>query len=160
MFDIGLQEMLVIGVLALLVFGPSKLPELGRMIGRAMREFRRASDEFRTTVETNLQINEPDPPAPIASTVPAPPGETAPAPPSALPSEAEASTAFETGSPPPPTETGEPLLAQRGSKLFHRRECAWAGRIPEIERVYFKRVSDARDQGFVTCPVCEPWEPT
>ena len=55
MFDIGFQEMLVIGVLALLVFGPGKLPELGRMIGRALREFRRASDEFRSTVETNLQ---------------------------------------------------------------------------------------------------------
>ena len=61
MFDIGLQEMLVIGVLALLVFGPSKLPELGRMVGRAMREFRRASDEFRSTVETNLHINDLDP---------------------------------------------------------------------------------------------------
>src|SRR5688572_6044966 len=61
MFDIGLQEMLVIGVIALLVFGPSKLPELGRMVGRALREFRRASDEFRTTVETNLHINDPDP---------------------------------------------------------------------------------------------------
>src|SRR5436309_7947230 len=66
MFDIGLQEMLVIGVLALLVFGPSKLPELGRMVGRALREFRRASDEFRSTVETNLHINEPDPP-PVSS---------------------------------------------------------------------------------------------
>ena len=44
MFDIGLQEMLVIGILALLVFGPSKMPELGRMVGRALREFRRASD--------------------------------------------------------------------------------------------------------------------
>jgi sec-independent protein translocase protein TatA len=41
MFDIGFQEMLVIGVLALLVFGPGKLPELGRMIGRALREFLR-----------------------------------------------------------------------------------------------------------------------
>src|SRR3970282_1049544 len=62
MFDIGLQEMLLVGVIALLVFGPSKLPELGRMVGRAMREFRRASDEFRSTVETNLHINDPDPP--------------------------------------------------------------------------------------------------
>ena len=62
MFDIGLQEMLVIGVLALLVFGPSKLPELGRMVGRLMREFRRASDEFRSTVETNLNMNDLDPP--------------------------------------------------------------------------------------------------
>jgi len=62
MFDIGLQEMLVIGVLALLVFGPSKLPELGRMVGRTLREFRRASDEFRTTVETNLNFHDLDPP--------------------------------------------------------------------------------------------------
>src|SRR5919106_5237563 len=61
MFDIGLQEMLLIGVIALLVFGPTKLPELGRMMGRAMREFRRASDEFRSTVETNLHINDPEP---------------------------------------------------------------------------------------------------
>src|SRR5256885_13133310 len=61
MFDIGLQEMLVIGVIALLVFGPSRLPELGRMVGRAMREFRRASDEFRSTVETNLNLNDSDP---------------------------------------------------------------------------------------------------
>jgi Tat protein translocase TatB subunit len=66
MFDIGFQEMVLIMVLALLVFGPSKLPELGKMIGRAMREFRKASDEFRTTVETNLKINEiDDPPPPI-----------------------------------------------------------------------------------------------
>src|SRR5881296_849418 len=86
MFDIGLQEMLVIGVLALLVFGPSKLPELGRMIGRALREFRRASDEFRSTVETNLHINDPDPPLPepIVDATPVTPMPTA-----SLPSEAE-----------------------------------------------------------------------
>src|SRR2546425_13246722 len=81
MFDIGLQEMLVIGVLALLVFGPSKLPELGRMVGRALREFRRASDEFRSTVETNLHINEPDPPPAVAGAQPAtrqPPTATPP----------------------------------------------------------------------------------
>jgi sec-independent protein translocase protein TatA len=61
MFDIGFQELLVIGVLALLVFGPSKLPELGRMLGRALRELRRASEEFRSTIETNLHIDDPDP---------------------------------------------------------------------------------------------------
>ncbi len=87
MFDIGLQEMLVIGVLALLVFGPSKLPELGRMVGRAMREFRRASDEFRSTVETNLHINDPDPPPPPApDPMPVPVDAT---PTSSLPSELE-----------------------------------------------------------------------
>jgi len=77
MFDVGLQEMLLIGVIALLVFGPSKLPELGRMLGRAMREFRRASDEFRQTVETNLHINDPDPviQSPAVETPPAPVGD-------------------------------------------------------------------------------------
>jgi sec-independent protein translocase protein TatA len=152
MFDIGLQEMLVIGVLALLVFGPSKLPELGRMIGRAMREFRRASDEFRATVETNLHINEPDPPPPepVASVeTPVPlPSELEPvAPESAAPAVVEA-------------EHGEPFVSQRGSRLFHRRECDWVKRIAELDRVYFKRVADAREQGFGTCPVCEPWEPS
>src|SRR5512134_3123649 len=62
MFDIGFQELILIFVLALLVFGPKNLPQLGRSLGRAMREFRRASDEFRSTIETNLQMNEPDPP--------------------------------------------------------------------------------------------------
>ena len=57
MLDIGVQEILVIMVLALIVFGPDKLPDLGRRLGRAMREFRRASDEFRSTVEQNLQLN-------------------------------------------------------------------------------------------------------
>ena len=58
MLDIGFQELIIIMVLALLVFGPERLPELGRKLGRAMREFRRASDEFRSTVETNLQLHE------------------------------------------------------------------------------------------------------
>ncbi len=61
MFDIGLQELALIFVIALLVFGPKNLPQLGRSLGRAMREFRRASDEFRSTIETNLKINELDP---------------------------------------------------------------------------------------------------
>jgi Tat protein translocase TatB subunit len=159
-FDIGLQEMLVIGVLALLVFGPSKLPELGRMVGRAMRELRRASDEFRTTVETNLNINEADPS--VRPPEPTPPLDTPPL-------TFEGSTESQPGTDasaapadplaPAATDIGEPLCAQRGSRLFHRRECAWVPRIPEIERVYLKRVSDARDQGYVECPVCEPWEP-
>jgi TatA/E family protein of Tat protein translocase len=157
MFDIGLQEMLVIGVLALLVFGPSKLPELGRMVGRAMREFRRASDEFRSTVETNLHINDPDPLPEPATT--AEPATTSP---SSLPSELEpvAAETTETTAPAPEPEHGEPFVARRGSRIFHRRECTWVGRIPELDRVYLKRVAEAREQGYGTCPVCEPWEPS
>ena len=159
MFDIGLQEMLVIGVLALLIFGPSKLPELGRMVGRALREFRRASDEFRSTVETNLHINEPDPPPPSYTSTPTS-AESSPAP---LPSEREplapetsdVAVAVEGEA----VEHGEPYCAQRGSRLFHRRDCGWVARIPEVERVYMKTMAEAREQGLTTCPVCEPWEP-
>ena len=156
MFDIGLQEMLVIGVLALLVFGPSKLPELGRMVGRAMREFRRASDEFRSTVETNLHINDPDPPPPEPAAVTTVAEPEMPVP---LPSELEPVSPETTAESVTEPEHGEPFVAQRGSRLFHRRECSWVPRIPEIDRVYLKRVAEAREQGYGTCPVCEPWEP-
>jgi sec-independent protein translocase protein TatA len=152
MFDIGFQEMLVIGVLALLVFGPGKLPELGRMIGRALREFRKASDEFRATVETNLHINDPDP-----IIAPHPASEATPT--TAVPIEAgTVSTAVE-AAPTVAVEPGEPYCAQRTSRLFHKSDCAWVARIPEAERAYFKHVAEAREQGFATCPVCEPWEP-
>jgi len=152
MFDIGFQEMLVIGVLALLVFGPGKLPELGRMIGRALRELRRASDEFRSTVETNLHINDPDPIIPPATAPEPTPVATAPA------ETAAVSTPVEPG-PAVAVEPGEPYCAQRASRLFHKSDCAWVARIPETERAYFKHVAEAREQGFTTCPVCEPWEP-
>jgi sec-independent protein translocase protein TatB len=154
MFDIGLQEMLVIGVLALLVFGPSKLPELGRMVGRFMREFRRASDEFRSTVETSLNMNDLDPlPSTPAST---PVADVAPA----LPSETEPAIAAEDTSVAVAVaeEHGEPFCAQRGSRIFHRRDCAWVRRIPEPERTYMKTITEAREAGLATCPVCEPWE--
>jgi TatA/E family protein of Tat protein translocase len=156
-FDIGLQEMLVIGVLALLVFGPSKLPDLGRMVGRALREFRRASDEFRSTVETNFHINDPDPPpAESSASVSEPatatlPSESEPLSPETI--DGAVAVAAE------PVAHGEPYVSQRGSRLVHRRECGWVGRIPEAERVYLKLLAEARDQGLTNCPVCEPWEP-
>ena len=154
MFDIGLQELLVIGVLALLVFGPSKLPELGRMFGRAMREFRRASDEFRSTVETNLKINEDL--EPVIT-----PTETAAAPTATetLPSEAEATTA-ERRSEAQSSVSTEPFCSQRGSRLYHRSSCDWVRRIPPGERIDFASMSAAKGEGLAGCPVCEPWEPT
>ena len=154
MFDIGLQELVLIFVIALLVFGPKNLPQLGRSLGRAMREFRRASDEFRSTIETNLRINEPDPlpepPPVVTQPEPEPVAAAAALPESVLnPYDAQ----------PIPVPEGEAYLAQRGAKLFHGRDCSWARRIPEPDRVYFKRVAEARDAGFAACPVCEPWEP-
>jgi Tat protein translocase TatB subunit len=159
MFDIGFQEILLIGVLALLVFGPSKLPELGRMFGRAMREFRRASDEFRTTVETNLHINDPYPDPPSTDSASADFASVGTAPVAVASSDTASSPETPAPSASEPDST-EPFCAQRGSKIFHRSECTWVKRIPEIERQYFKALADARDQGLQTCPVCEPWEPS
>ena len=156
MFDVGLQELLVIGVLALLVFGPSKLPELGRMFGRAMREFRRASDEFRSTVESNLKINEEPEPviAPTVTETAASPTATEP-----LPSEAEATPSALRSEAPVAVST-EPFCAQRGSRLYHRNSCDWVRRIPPGERVDLASMSAAKGEGLAGCPVCEPWEPS
>lgn len=59
MFGIGFPELLVIMVVALLIFGPAKLPELARSLGRGLAEFRRASNDLRSTIMT-----EAEPPAP------------------------------------------------------------------------------------------------
>lgn len=158
MFDIGLQELVVIFVLALLVFGPRNLPQLGRSLGRAMREFRRASEEFRSTIETNLEINSPDPaPSPFPEPAPVEPAPAAPTPATA---EASAAVSGPDAPPAPGAEepAGEPFLAQRGAKLFHARDCGWARQVAEPERLYFKRVADAKEAGFLVCPVCDPWE--
>ena len=54
MGSIGTQEMIVIFVLALLFFGPKKLPELGRTVAKAMGEFRRASAELKSTFDREM----------------------------------------------------------------------------------------------------------
>ena len=58
MGNVGLPELLVIFVVALLVFGPKKLPELGRSLGKGIAEFRRASAELRTSLEKEVQSME------------------------------------------------------------------------------------------------------
>ena len=54
MGPLGIPEMIFIFVLALLVFGPKKLPELGKTFGKGMAEFRRASNELKTTFQTEM----------------------------------------------------------------------------------------------------------
>ena len=51
MFDIGLPELLVIVVIALIVFGPNKLPELAKSLGKAMREFKKATEEMKESFQ-------------------------------------------------------------------------------------------------------------
>lgn len=55
MGPVGWQEMVIIFIVALVLFGPKKLPELGRTLGRAITEFRRASNELKSTFEREMQ---------------------------------------------------------------------------------------------------------
>ena len=55
MGPIGWQEMMMLFLLALVLFGPKKLPELGRMLGKAITEFRRAQSELKSTFEREMQ---------------------------------------------------------------------------------------------------------
>ena len=55
MGPLGAPEMFVIVLLALLLFGPKKLPELGRMLGKGLTEFRRAKNELKSTFESHMQ---------------------------------------------------------------------------------------------------------
>jgi len=54
MLNIGPQELLLILVVALIVVGPTRLPELGRSIGKGLREIRKAQDEVKRTIQVNL----------------------------------------------------------------------------------------------------------
>lgn len=54
MGPLGVQEIIAIFVIALLLFGPKKLPELGRTLGKALSEFRRAKNELKATFESHL----------------------------------------------------------------------------------------------------------
>ena len=52
--NLGFPEMIFIFLLALIIFGPKKLPEIGRQIGRALNEFKRASNEFKAQIESEI----------------------------------------------------------------------------------------------------------
>jgi sec-independent protein translocase protein TatA len=57
--SIGFGEILIILAIALIVFGPRRLPEMGRTIGRSLREFRRAAAEMRAEIEEDLDDEPP-----------------------------------------------------------------------------------------------------
>src|SRR5437867_7184127 len=59
--SIGGPELVVIFIVALLIFGPRKLPELGRMLGKGMAEFRRAANDLKDSLETEVAREQPAP---------------------------------------------------------------------------------------------------
>ena len=56
--SIGMPELIIILVIALIIFGPRKLPELGRSLGRSINEFKKASNELRSTLEDEIRVEE------------------------------------------------------------------------------------------------------
>ena len=52
--NLGFPEMIFLFLMALIIFGPKKLPEIGRQIGRALNEFKRASNEFKAQIESEI----------------------------------------------------------------------------------------------------------
>jgi len=56
--SIGMPELLVIFTVALLVFGPRKLPELGRSLGKSLQEFKRASNELKHTLDEEISLEQ------------------------------------------------------------------------------------------------------
>jgi TatA/E family protein of Tat protein translocase len=56
--SIGMPELIIILTIALIIFGPRKLPELGRSLGKSLGEFKRASNELRNTLDEEIRIEE------------------------------------------------------------------------------------------------------
>jgi TatA/E family protein of Tat protein translocase len=99
-FGIGAPELIFILVLALLIFGPKRLPQIGRTLGKGMAEFRRASTELQRAI--NTQIEEPEPPRRPA------PAATQPA------AAAHEPTALDQAAAPPAGVTAEPITPGAG----------------------------------------------
>lgn len=85
--QIGPAEIIVILLVGLLVFGPKRLPEIGRQVGRGMRELRKFQDTVKGELDEVLHFHEDDPPATNGST----PVTAADAPPALPPADADSS---------------------------------------------------------------------
>lgn len=89
--SLGFGEIIIILLVALIVFGPRKLPEIGRAVGKSVREFRRATSSLKADFEEGIDVDDDEPPTVPSSwqrrqdvrrsanaTAPADPAETAP----------------------------------------------------------------------------------
>jgi TatA/E family protein of Tat protein translocase len=84
MGNLGMPELMMIMVLALLLFGPKKLPEIGKQVGKALGEFKRASNDLKRTIEDEMEkassaVKIDDPPKPEADKAEPAKAEAAPA---------------------------------------------------------------------------------
>ena len=90
--SIGMPELVLIFIVALIVFGPKKLPEIGKSLGKGLAEFKKASDDFKQSIQKEVdglkeeaRLETPVASAPAPS-VPAPASPALPAPPPVEPS--------------------------------------------------------------------------
>jgi TatA/E family protein of Tat protein translocase len=77
MGSLGIQEIIFIFILALLIFGPKRLPELGRTVGKGLAEFRKASNDLKRTINAELALEEESTKPPITLTRRVPAGTIA-----------------------------------------------------------------------------------
>jgi TatA/E family protein of Tat protein translocase len=91
--SIGMPELIIILVIALIIFGPRKLPELGRSLGRSINEFKKASNELRSTLEEEIRVEDQKDRVTAAASA---------TPPAATPPPVDATTVSRTTTPPEP----------------------------------------------------------
>jgi len=104
MGNLGMPELMMIMVLALLLFGPKKLPEIGKQVGKALGEFKRASNDLKRTIEDEMEkassgLKIDDPPRAVDEKTAAPKVEE---PPAIAPADGAVARASETTKTPAP----------------------------------------------------------
>ena len=128
---LGTTELLVIAVVALVLFGPRKLPEIGRTVGKAMGEFKRASEDFKRTWEYEVEIERRQPAAdPAPATQEGTDGDNA----AALPAYDAAAGDFD-GAQPQTAGAAEPTVA-RGAATEGERGVGADAPAPDDEHAW------------------------